>query len=603
MTITYCCNPICPKPHNPPGMTFCQNCGQRLRLGDRYGAFNGLGTGVSSRTYLGLDLRNPFDSRCIIKGFVYGDSSAEAEMEEFRREVVQLDAVSQHPQLPNLFAYFERGRQQYLVQEFVDGHNLAQQLAEAGTLSETQLWELLRQVLPVLQFLHDRQIIHRDIKPTNLIRRSGDQTLMVVDFGAAKHATRSALMETGTTLGSAEYTAPEQLMGKAIFASDLYSLGVTCIHLLTGLRPFDLFHTQTSTWFWRGAAGAVSDRLAQTLDRLIQNDASRRYGSAAEVMKHLGMAASFASTPSGEKPRSSSRDTTAIWGCVQTWETGAPVNAIALHADGQRLMCGGNDGTIAVWNVATGTKQEAWHAYPHAIASLAMTPDGRVLLSGGRDDCLRLWEPDSHRLVHTLAHRGMVSCLALSHDSTHGFSGSHDRTIRQWDLITAKLLHCFEAHKAPVEAIALSPTAEWLVSGDAKGVIHVWHVGTRELLRTLTGHSALVQAIAFAPDDTLITGSWDMTIKLRNVHTGGIRRSLSGHLLPITSVAIDPVSQTIATGSHDTTIKLWSLTTGELRATLFGHIAPVEGVVFHPTQGQLISGGQDGSLRQWQRID
>jgi serine/threonine protein kinase len=145
----------------------------------------------------------------------------------------------------------------------------------------------LQEILPLLQFLHDRQVIHRDIKPANLVQRRGDEPLMLVDFGTAKHTTQSALAKPGTVLGSAEYAAPEQLVGKAIAPSDLYSLGVTCIQLLTGLAPFDLY--SGNTWIWRSVAPDVSDTLAQVLDKLLQNSASQRYQSAAEVMQALGI--------------------------------------------------------------------------------------------------------------------------------------------------------------------------------------------------------------------------------------------------------------------------------------------------------------------------
>ena len=121
---------------------------------------------------------------------------------------------------------------------------------------------LLADLLPVLQFIHERNVIHRDIKPENIIRRrspsiSGSLSSatvvgshVLVDFGAAKFVTAAALMETGTRIGSAVYVAPEQVRGKAIFASDIYSLGVTCIHLLTSVSPFELMDMDGS-WIWR----------------------------------------------------------------------------------------------------------------------------------------------------------------------------------------------------------------------------------------------------------------------------------------------------------------------------------------------------------------
>ncbi|NJL21884.1 MAG: protein kinase, partial [Leptolyngbyaceae cyanobacterium SM1_3_5] len=207
--MSFCLNRTCPRPQNPDDARFCQTCGWRLRLGDRYLACHRL-TSESGSTLLGTDRQT--GEQVILKQYAVGERLA-----SFRQDVARLNQLGEHPQIPNLLAYFERESQQYVVQEFVEGQSLLTELQETGTFSETQLRGVLQEILPLLQFLHDRQVIHRDIKPANLLRR--DDTLMLVDFGTAKHATKSALAKTGTVLGSAEYAAPEQLVGKAIPAS------------------------------------------------------------------------------------------------------------------------------------------------------------------------------------------------------------------------------------------------------------------------------------------------------------------------------------------------------------------------------------------------
>lgn len=206
----------------------------------------------------------------------------------FHQEVLQLEALGKHPQIPELLDYFEQDGQQYLVQEFIDGQNLEQELADLGAFNEIQIWNLLSDLLPVLQFVHDHQVIHRDIKPANIIRRYNDCRLVLVDFGAAKSATSKALAQTGTVIGSPEYTAPEQIRGKAVFASDLYSLGVTCIHLLTQIPPFDLFDSSEDAWVWRDYLTCpVSESLGQILNKLLHNATKQRCQSAAAVLKDL----------------------------------------------------------------------------------------------------------------------------------------------------------------------------------------------------------------------------------------------------------------------------------------------------------------------------
>jgi serine/threonine protein kinase len=232
--MSYCLNPNCPTPTtNYPGTNFCVTCGSKLLLAERYRAIKLLGQGGFGKTFLAIDEYKPSKQRCVIKQFLpqaQGTNNIEKASELFKIEANQLDELGQtHPQIPELLAYFTQDKQQYLVQEFIDGQNLAEELKNNSTFNECQILAILNNLLPVLQFVHSKQVIHRDIKPENIIRRS-DEELVLVDFGAAKSVNLTALSVTGTVIGTAGYTSPEQAVGKATFASDIYSLGVTCLN-------------------------------------------------------------------------------------------------------------------------------------------------------------------------------------------------------------------------------------------------------------------------------------------------------------------------------------------------------------------------------------
>ncbi|HEY9875169.1 MAG TPA: SUMF1/EgtB/PvdO family nonheme iron enzyme [Candidatus Obscuribacterales bacterium] len=318
-TVSQCLNPDCLRP-NPINFKFCEKCGIKLLLGDRYRAIKIIGQGGFGRTFLAVDEQKPSKPRCVIKQFfpqAQGTNNAEKAAQLFEQEAVRLDELGHHDQIPELLAYLTQDGRQYLVQEFVDGQNLAQELEEASSaFTESQIRELLNDILPVLEFIHSGQVIHRDIKPENIIRRQRDNKLVLVDFGAAKFATGTALARTGTIIGSAEYLAPEQGRGKAVFGSDLYSLGVTCIYLLTQVSPFDLFDINEDAWIWRQflVNNPVSDNLGQVLDKLIQNAVSRRYQLATEVLKALNPQQSVQPQPtqSVSSKQPSSKSTTAV---------------------------------------------------------------------------------------------------------------------------------------------------------------------------------------------------------------------------------------------------------------------------------------------------
>jgi formylglycine-generating enzyme required for sulfatase activity len=289
---------------NEAGLKFCNYCGKKLLVLERYRALRVIGQGGFGRTFLAEDYAKPSKPRCVIKQFVYYDPATLAEaVRLFEQEAVRLEQLGQHGQIPELLAHCEQDGQQYLVQEFIDGDNLLKEL-QRGAFTEAQIMALLADLLPVLQFIHGGSVIHRDIKPENIIRRRGDQKLVLVDFGAAKLATKTALQKTGTTIGSPEYAAPEQARGKATFASDLYGLGVTCIHLLTDCEPNLLFSDYEDKWVWRDFLNGkvVSASLGRILDRMLAKALNVRYQTAAEALADLNPAPKVVPKPPSQPP-------------------------------------------------------------------------------------------------------------------------------------------------------------------------------------------------------------------------------------------------------------------------------------------------------------
>ncbi|MEH2382541.1 MAG: serine/threonine-protein kinase [Nostoc sp.] len=299
--MSYCLNPHCPKPENFDDVKFCRTCGSKLLLKERYRAIKPIGQGGFGKTFLAVDEDKPSKPRCVIKQFypqAQGTNTLAKAVELFNQEAVQLDELGKHPQIPELLAYFTQEDRQYLVQEFIDGQNLAQELAHQGAFSETQIWQLLNDLLSVLQFCHARHVIHRDIKPENIILRQSDRKLVLVDFGAAKSAIGAALNQTGTSIGSPEYVAPEQMRGRAVFASDIYSLGATCINLLTVRSPFDSYDTNNGTWVWQQYLQTpVSNQLSHILNKMLESIPIRRYQTVDEVLKDLNQQSQVAATP------------------------------------------------------------------------------------------------------------------------------------------------------------------------------------------------------------------------------------------------------------------------------------------------------------------
>ncbi|MBD0347246.1 MAG: serine/threonine protein kinase, partial [Coleofasciculus sp. Co-bin14] len=312
----YCTRPGCPRPQNffpdlddratlqAAQQKYCMSCGMPLILVGRYIPLKLLGRGGFGTAFLARDRLTPAMRQCVVKQFQpSGDlnlQQIQIAQELFEREAEVLEQLGSHnDQIPDLFAFFpltvptqQVGKEDqffYLVQEFIDGKNLEEELAEKGTFSEAEILEVLREILKVLKYVHENGSIHRDIKPSNIMRdRRG--RLYLLDFGAVKQVTKAAAAGTAgrsTGIYSMGFAPPEQMSGGQVYPStDLYALAVTVITLLTGKEAGELYDSYSNQWHWRNYA-QVSTPLANVLDRMLLATPNQRFPSAQEVLDAL----------------------------------------------------------------------------------------------------------------------------------------------------------------------------------------------------------------------------------------------------------------------------------------------------------------------------
>ncbi len=305
----YCVILGCQHPHNPDTSQHCHYCGAKLLLRERYRPIQPISRGGFGRTFLAIDEDLPSKPRCVVKQLCLDQPSAQnytKAVELFHKEAERLDELGQHHQIPSLFAHFQQNRLFYLVQEFVDGPTLEQELVQRGSYSGAEVKALLLDLLSTLAFVHQRNIIHRDLKPSNIIRRTSDRKLVIIDFGIAKVLNQTTALRTGTIIGTAEYMAPEQNRGRVFPASDLYSLGSICVRLLTGESPFNLFDVESHRWVWRDRlppGSSVDPQFGAILDKLLQEAVNQRYQTVEEVMQALATVSPKAAIASPSRPR------------------------------------------------------------------------------------------------------------------------------------------------------------------------------------------------------------------------------------------------------------------------------------------------------------
>jgi WD40 repeat protein/tRNA A-37 threonylcarbamoyl transferase component Bud32 len=639
-----CVNPDCQKPLNPDKNNYCHSCKAELipLLGGRYRPIQVLSDeGGFGRTYLAQDVHK-LNECCVVKQFapkLQGTGPLTKATELFKQEASRLQELAEHPQIPTLLAYFEQNSYLFLVQQFIDGHNLLKEWETRGNYSETEIRQLLLDLLPVLKFIHVRGVIHRDIKPQNIIRRQSDGRLVLIDFGASKHLTATVQTKMGTVIGSHGYTALEQMQdGKAYPASDLFSLGATCFHLLTGVRPSQLWIQQGYSWIpsWQQYLTgpgrdeiSVSRELGEVLDKLLQLDIQKRYQSSDEVITDLTPQV----PPSSPVPRTILTST-----FTATSVNKVPVSPklnkklqIQLLLSSSILVLG--LGGVCYFQTHSHPMSEyspsisepiqppksvsenyflpkPLKGHSSDVNSVAFSPDGTTLGSASDDKTIKLWNLVNGEEIRTLeGHSNWIWTVAFSPDSKTLASGSADKTIKLWNLKTGKLIRTLQGHSDGVTSIAFSPDDKTFASGSASKdkTIKLWNLETGKLIRTLEGHTNGVSSVVFSPDGkTLASGSWDKTIKLWNLETGELIRTFEGNAESILSVAFAPDGVTLASGSADKTVKLWNLKTGKLIYTLKGHHDKVNSVAFLPRAGKngvtLVSGSSDKTIKLWNPV-
>lgn len=265
-------------------------------LNNRYLIVQQLGEGGFGDTFIAEDVQMPSRRKCVIKRLkpvTQNPQLAQLIQQRFQREAALLEDLGRHTQIPTLYAYFQEGNLFYLVQELVEGKTLSAKVAQEGLMSESAVRDFLKNILPVLNFVHNKRIIHRDIKPDNIIVRHSDGMPVLIDFGAVKESLGTIVNSQGQTgssivIGTPGFMPSEQAAGRPVFSSDLYSIALTTIYLLTGKYPTELdVDPRNGEIIWRQYAPHISPALAGVLDRAIQSHAPQRFASAREMLDAL----------------------------------------------------------------------------------------------------------------------------------------------------------------------------------------------------------------------------------------------------------------------------------------------------------------------------
>jgi serine/threonine protein kinase, bacterial len=255
-----------------------------------------LGQGGFGKTFLAEDMHSKSQQQCVLKQFspqATDTTSYQIAQERFQKEaMILLELSRKHSQIPKLYSYFCHDEDFYLVMEYIEGQTLAQKVKEQGALPAAVVEQILKEILQILEVVHGENIIHRDIKPDNIIIRDSDQKPVLIDFGAVKECLHTLLhgqyAATSIVIGSPGYIAPEQAAGRPGYFSDIYSLGMTAIYALTGKSLKEL-HSQfhPSSLRWQEYAPPLPTYLAAIINKAVQMHPSDRYATATLMLQDL----------------------------------------------------------------------------------------------------------------------------------------------------------------------------------------------------------------------------------------------------------------------------------------------------------------------------
>jgi WD40 repeat protein len=405
-----------------------------------------------------------------------------------------------------------------------------------------------------------------------------------------------------------EFSAPEILDGKQSPSSDIYSIGLIAIYLLTGTRPFQLFDYANHCWVWQDywqpdlqPSRVNYPKLVAILDRAIDLDPNLRFSSVREMMMAVRDCAPYLPPPLPN------------WHCQHTL-TGhqglfAAIKTIAISPHLPLVATGSEDTTIRLWNIDTGTeigmltghqksvesiafhpqrvgllfsgdragKMKLWQVDPAEelssidtqqgkINCLAISPDGKLIVSGGSDKTIKIWyyglgdERSIDYLVTLKAHQLAVNGIAFNpiEDEVKFASVSSDRRVILWGMESKTPLDILTAHTQAVKTLAFSLDGKLLATAGDDGLIIIWDVDCRKIVRTISAHRWTISSLSFMADGaTLISASWDGNVKFWDVNSGVEIDCLSVHEAEVLAMKICEERQSIVTASRDCTGKIW----------------------------------------------
>jgi WD40 repeat protein len=554
--------------------------------------------------------------------------------ERFQREAAAA-ARLHHTNIVPVFASGECEGTLYFAMQFIDGRTATEWRAPpAGRAREVARLGL--QAAEALAYAHEHGVLHRDVKPANLLL-DGQGTLWVADFGLAKAQGADDLTGSGELLGTLRYLAPERFAGRCDARSDVYALGVSLYEMLADRPAFDerdrlnlVRQIGGGVGPLRRAAPWVPADLETVIHKALAVEPAGRYVTARELAEDLRRFLADEPVrarrlgPVGRLRRwARRRPAVAVLLLLVALVSAAGMGGI-LWAYGQARQAESTSREEAEnarqeKRRADGKAAEALQKEKEALWQAHLAQLGRIdalLLAGDHTGALlvldrlrpeyRGWEYGYLRRraegtpLTLRGHAGAVRCVCFSPDGTRIASAAADEAVKVWDAATGAELATLRGHAGQVICVCFSPDGTRLASAAADQTVKVWDAATGAEVTTLRGHTNVVSSVRYSPDGTrLASASVDKTVKVWDSRSGAALATLRGHTAGVAAVAFSPDGTRLASASVDKTVKVWETRGGTELRTLRAHASSVGAVVYSPDGSRLASASHDQTVKVW----
>ena len=564
------------------------------------------------------------------------------EVEKFLAQARTFSSLN-HPHIVRVLEFGTENNTPFLAMDYAANGTLRQLHPRGTRLPLSTVVTYVKQIADALQYVHDQNLVHRDIKPHNMLL-GPNYEILLGDFGIAivSQSIGYQLQKNQEFEGTILYAAPEQIRGRPRIASDQYALGVVVYEWLTGSCPFygsieeiARQHTLSPPPPLREKVPTTSLAVEQVVLKALAKDPNERFESVQEFAKALerasrpgqpGMGTRQTSPPSLPPssplpPKTSSPGTTTPTPQVVTLLTyhghSDRIHALAWSPDSQLIASSSLDETVQLWKALTGDNVLTYRGNSLQAQAITWSPDGKFIAStsGLLSETVHIWDTSTGHSspIHATyaGHTESIQDLAWSpdshdsHDSQLIASSSLDETVQLWKALTGDNVLTYRGNSLQAQAITWSPDGKFIAStsGLLSDTVHIWDTSTGHSSpkhATYAGHAESIQALAWSPDGKFIaSASDDATVQVWNASTGRTIFTYRGHRLGVKTVAWSPDGKRITSGSEDKTVQVWDAATGGNIVAYYAHGDKVNSLTWSPGGTHIASASDDATVQVW----